>query len=366
MEGPGLVSPSQNTRKSLRSNRLAMQATSDLEKHIFDINQPPMTEEPSAQSPLAMAQGHLLLPTGFKLGSDAVSDTMLQSRTHENKQPAQDNTEKDSTVHVLDGCQKYDSWSSCMTSKANKGFVSKTHQSEPRKLQSPFQHHHQPSVEIYEPIVNKYSKNIFDSEHARQEQLHKLNNGETWRRFRCKPQVDNSSFPSKGISRFPLLDGSSQFSIDSRTLVPPPGFAVSGPLPLLLPAQWNPVTGYAKRNSQYYERILDAEDWFSQSISEKEIIPIDSQRAFEEEMAMSYTAEDKSNNHSIPDMTTQALDAIKLVVDHLASYTDRKVNEQMPFGFGETERVKRTRRRRRRRRRSRKHSEDERGKKMTE
>lgn len=135
-------------------------------------------------------------------------------------------------------------------------------------LKSPFQHRPRSPVEYYKPIVNKYRRNVFASHALSAEELRKLEQGRTWLGFRDKPRIQN--FPGS----FSRIRQNMQRALTTNLAVPvpppglfDPGFIDHGSTSTIQFRHWNLASGPTKDISNYYERVLEAEDWFHQSIS---------------------------------------------------------------------------------------------------
>jgi hypothetical protein len=209
-------------------------------------------------------------------------------------------------------------------------YVSGTPPFAPKRLQSPFQHRDFPHVKYYKPIVNKYPKNVFASEESRLEALRSIDNDSTWREFQRKPRVEGLPGPFKGFPSFPVPTDHSPSLTSNGTVMPPPGLAASDPLLTARPVPWKAKTGDA---SKYYERVLEAEDWFHQSISREDHFSNKFQRKLDEERAMLYIANGQPHDLTTPAMASQTTNAFKLALGHLSTYVDSEEDKKLPFGF---------------------------------
>jgi hypothetical protein len=235
----------------------------------------------------------------------------------------------------------------------------------PRRLQSPFRLRPRSPVAYYKPIVNKYPRHVFTSRQSRLEELCEVETENFWVTCRQKPRVKDLPGPFKGFPRFPLVDENAQRPMNTGVLMPPPGFAVPGPILFSRSAHWNSESGPNNRATTYYDRVLAAEDWFHQSNLKKKESPNEFQKKLTEVQSIIFNGKDTP--YDLPPSSdlkaVQVTEMIKRVSETLFSYTDTGETEKRGFGFGSIEfeldvgtglrRLKRNRRKDRRSRRGR-------------
>lgn len=333
-----------------------------MEAHPDARRQPPTLED----SPLAqkayrklmakVIQPYSFLPPGFMPGSDMKIDASTANLQRMLRVEEAHNTKPDKSMYqTVDGLRN-------VAQKSDEAVGNVTPKAAPKRLQSPFQLRPRSPVVFYEPIVNKYPRNVFASWHSRLEELWKVKTGQAWLTFRQKPEVKPLPGPFKGFPQFPLVDEDAQRPMITGHLMPPPGFATPDSIFLSRSAHWNPESGPSNRATTYYDRVLAAEDWFHQSILKKESNKF--QKKINEVQSMILNRNDMSNDLPPPynDIkTAQVTELIKRVSENLISYTDTAENEKRGFEFCDIEldlengpgRPRRTRRRQRRGRRGR-------------
>lgn len=212
----------------------------------------------------------------------------------------------------------------------------------PRRLQSPIQLRPRSPVAYYKPIVNKYPRNVFASWQSRLEELWKVETSNSWLAFRQKPGVKDLPGPFKGFPRFPLIDENPQPPMNTGVPMPPPGFTVTSPILLPRSAHWNPESSPSNRAKTYYDRVLEAEDWFHQSILKQRESSNKFQKKLTEVQSMIFNGKDPFKD--LPPLSkdikrAQVTELIKRISENLISYTDTAENEKRGFDFGDMELV---------------------------
>jgi hypothetical protein len=180
--------------------------------------------------------------------------------------------------------------------------------SQPR---SPSHHRDRSSVKPYVPLVNKYEKDIFASEESREKELANISTEATWKDFQQGPKrirVPGSRFAQlfENVLLTERKEGKDEISKRSR---PPPGLDFSGFGP---PAPW---ISSASHTGVYYERVLEAEDWFHQGNNLKDDLPPEfGQR-------LSHELDKVLNVNNEEARAVQACDVFKRVMGNLYSYS---------------------------------------------
>jgi hypothetical protein len=130
-----------------------------------------------------------------------------------------------------------------------------------------------PPVKPYVPLVNKYEKNVFASKETREKELANNSIETTWkelqeglRRIKVPGSRSAHSFTND------LLSAEKKDVKVSKISYPPPGLGASS----------------ASYTSAYYERVLEAEDWFHQGNNLQDDLPLEfGQRLAQLEKAVS-------------------------------------------------------------------------------
>lgn len=292
-----------------------------------------MTQKAYRKSMVEMLRPFSFLPPGFMPRSD-VKDNLSTAKQQQTLRVEEIHHKKpDHSIYQDDGlfyvAQNTDEANGEATPKAV-----------PRRLQSPFQHRPRSPVTYYKPIVNKYPRNVFASWQSRLEELWKVETDNSCLAFRQKPGVKGLPGAFKGFPLFPLIDEKAQHPMNTGVLMPPPGFTV--PRPILLPrsAHWNPESSPSNRAKTYYDRVLEAEDWFHQSILKQREPSNKFQKKLTEVQSMMFINQDPFKDLPPPARDikgAQVTELIKRILETLISYTDKAENEIKSFDFGDTE-----------------------------
>lgn len=226
-------------------------------------------------------------------------------------------------------------WLSLLFSLQDEPHVPEHDTSGQRKLHSPFQRHAHSPVQYFQPIVNKYTKNIFESDYTLWQALRNIDNDSTWKEFQRNPKVEGLPGPFIGFEKSPLVEENALPVGQNGEVRPPPGLetAYSMPPPGITP--WNSKAGNSIYSGSYYERILRADDWFRQGVSEKDGYATKFQKKLDEERAMLYIANGESHDLTTPAMATQTTDVFRRIMTNLSSYLDDNENKKKYFGFGD-------------------------------
>lgn len=291
----------------------------------------PLTQKTYRNSMVDKVRPFSFLPAGLMprpavKDNLSTADQMLRVQEAHNANPDKSMYQDDGIFHVA---QKTDDSIGEATPKAV-----------PRRLQSPFQLRPRSPVAFYKPIVNKYARNVFASQQSRLEEFCKVETGLSWMAFRQKPEVKDLPGPFKGLPRFSLLGENAQRPMDTGILVPPPGFAIPGPLLLPRSVHWNPETNPSNRAATYYERVLAAEDWFHQSILERKESSNQFQRKLNEVRSIIFNDQDPFKDLPPPPTNlkgAQVTELVKRVSEQLISYTDTTENKRRGFDFSDVE-----------------------------
>lgn len=316
-----------------------------------------MTQKAYRSSMVDTVRPFSFLPPGLMPRSDvkdsfSTGNQMLRAQETHNAKPEKSMYQDDGPFYVAQ--------------KANEAVGEATPKPMPKRLQSPFQLRPRSPVVFYQPVVNKYARNVFASQQLRLEEFCKVETGLSWMAIRQKPEVKDLPGPFKGLPRFPLLDENAQRPMDTEFLVPPPGFTIPGPVFLARSAHWNPESSHSDRAATYYERVLAADDWFHQSILKRKQSSNQFQKKLNEVQSMIFNDQDPFKDLPPPPTNlkgAQVTELIKRVSEQLVSYTDTTENKKRGFDFGDVEftldaatglrRPKRNRRRNRRSHRAR-------------
>ncbi|KUL91488.1 hypothetical protein ZTR_01475 [Talaromyces verruculosus] len=320
-------------RASSINHQLAMEAHREARRQPPTLEDSPLTQKAYRKSMVEMLRPFSFLPPGFMPRSD-VKDNLSAANQKQTLRVEETHHKKhDQSIYQDDGLF----YVAQRTDEAN---GEGTPDAVPRRLQSPFQLRPRSPMTYYKPIVNKYPRDVFASWQSRLEELWKVENDNSCLAFRQQPGVKGLPGPFKGFPRFPLIDENAQRPMNTGVLMPPPGFTVPGPILLPCSAHWNPESSPSNRAKTYYDRVLEAEDWFHQSILKQREPSSKFQKKLTEVQSMIFIDLDPFKDLPPPARDikgAQVTELIKRISETLISYTNRAENEKRGFDFGDTE-----------------------------
>ncbi|KAE8549641.1 hypothetical protein TMatcc_000663 [Talaromyces marneffei ATCC 18224] len=328
--GPSIVIQASN-----QIDQSAMEAYPEARKPPLTLEISPLTQMAYRNSMARMIQSYSFLPPGSMPRAEGREDIRLTTL-----QPQMFRVEEAHRTNPDKNMYQNDDGLFYVAQKTDEVVSEATPKAASRRLQSPFQLRPRLPVAYYKPIVNKYPRNVFASQQSRLDELWKVETGRAWLTFRQKPEVRHLPGSFKGFPRFPLIDENAQSPMNTGVLMPPPGFAVPGPILLSHSAHWNPESGSGNRATTYYDRVLAAEDWFHQSILKKKESTNRFQKKFTEVQSIILNCKDTFNNlpPSFQDFkSSQVTQLIKHVSENLISYTDTAETEKRGFEFKDIE-----------------------------
>lgn len=309
-----------------------MKAPSEARRQLPALEDSPLTQKAYRKSMVEIVRPFSFLPLGFMLHSD-VKDNLSTAKQQILRVEETHSTKFDNSIYQDDGffyvAQKTDESAGEATPKAV-----------PRRLQSPFQLRPHSPVASYKPIVNKYPRNVFASWQSRLEELWRVETDNSSLAFRQKPGVKDLPGPFKGFPLFPLIDENAQRPMNTGFPMPPPGFTAAAPILLPRSAHWNPESSPSNRAKTYYDRVLEAEDWFHQSILKQREPSNKFQKKLTEVQSMIFNDKDPFKDLPPPARDikgAQFTELIKRISETLISYTDSAETEKRGFDFGDTE-----------------------------
>lgn len=317
----------------VRDHQSAMEAHHEARRQPPTLEDSPLTQKAYRKSMVEMLRSFSFLPPGFMPRSD-VKDNLSTTNQQQTLRVAETHHKRhDQSIYQDDGL-------SYVAQRADEANSEATPKVVPRRLQSPFQLRPRSPVTYYKPIGNKYRRNVFASWQSRLEELWKVETDNSCLAFRQKSGVNGLPGPFKGFPRFPLIDDNPQRPMNTGVLMPPPGFTVPGPILLPRSAHWNPESSPSNRAKTYYDRVLEAEDWFHQSILKQREPSNKFQKKLTEVQLMIFIDQDPCKDLPPPARDikgAQVTELIKRISETLISYTDRAENEKKGFDFGDTE-----------------------------